>query len=190
MAQILGDCIIEQVRIIRNVNPVAEVLIWSDMLDPSHNAHADYYLVDGDFTESWNYVPQDLVIVFEVAQQVAVVRADIYDQIIRSQFDYAFAFLVHFSKVLSQDLGGAAGVGIARRKEDRGIYDKPELDQMTLGAVQYLSRVAALFMRSFAYGVHGIDRRQVAQKKDWLKVSGRFIKCLAAEVFLKTHHGL
>ena len=63
MAQILGECIAEQVRIIRNVNPNAEVLVWSDMLDPNHNAHADYYLVDGDFTESWNYVPKDLVIV-------------------------------------------------------------------------------------------------------------------------------
>jgi hypothetical protein len=63
MAQILGDCITRQVQIIRDVNPVAEILVWSDMLDPNHNAHADYYLVDGDFTGSWNYVPKDLVIV-------------------------------------------------------------------------------------------------------------------------------
>jgi len=63
MAQILGDCITEQVQIIRNVNPAAEILVWSDMLDPNHNAHADYYLVDSDFTGSWNYVPKDLVIV-------------------------------------------------------------------------------------------------------------------------------
>ena len=63
MAQILGDCVTRQVGIIRSVNPDAEVLIWSDMFDPNHNAHADYYLVDGDFTESWNYIPQDLTIV-------------------------------------------------------------------------------------------------------------------------------
>lgn len=63
MGQILGDCITKQVRIIRNVNPDAEVLIWSDMLDPNHNAHNNYYLVDGDFTDSWNYIPKDLVIV-------------------------------------------------------------------------------------------------------------------------------
>jgi hypothetical protein len=63
MAQILGDCVTQQVRIIREVNPAAEVLVWSDMFDPNHNAHADYYLVDGDFTESWNYIPKDLVIV-------------------------------------------------------------------------------------------------------------------------------
>ena len=63
MAQILGDCITKQVRIIRQVNPDAEVLIWSDMLDPNHNAHDNYYLVEGDFTQSWNYIPKDLVIV-------------------------------------------------------------------------------------------------------------------------------
>jgi hypothetical protein len=63
MAQILGDCVTQQVGMIRDVNPDAEVLVWSDMFDPNHNARADYYLVDGDFTESWNYIPKDLVIV-------------------------------------------------------------------------------------------------------------------------------
>ena len=32
------------------------------MLDPNHNAHGNYYLVEGDFTGSWNHVPKDLVI--------------------------------------------------------------------------------------------------------------------------------
>jgi len=63
MAEILGDCITEQVGIIRSVNPDAEIFIWSDMFDPNHNAHDNYYLVDGDFTCSWNYIPEDLVIV-------------------------------------------------------------------------------------------------------------------------------
>jgi hypothetical protein len=63
MAQILGDCITRQIAILREVNPEAEILIWSDMLDPNHNAHGDYYLVEGDFTGSWKYVPKDLVII-------------------------------------------------------------------------------------------------------------------------------
>lgn len=63
MGQILGDCITKQVAILREVNPKAEMFIWSDMLDPNHNAHGDYYLVEGDFTGSWKYVPKDLVIV-------------------------------------------------------------------------------------------------------------------------------
>jgi hypothetical protein len=63
MAQILGDCVTKQVRIIRDVNPEAEIFIWSDMLDPNHNARDKYYLVDGDFSGSWKYVPKDLIIV-------------------------------------------------------------------------------------------------------------------------------
>jgi hypothetical protein len=63
MAQILGDCITKQCSIIRAVNPQAKIYLWSDMLDPNHNAHGDYYLVEGDFTGSWQYVPKDLVIV-------------------------------------------------------------------------------------------------------------------------------
>lgn len=62
MAQILGECITRQYRIIKSVNPQAEVYIWSDMLDPNHNAHANYYMVEGDFTGSWNYIPKDLII--------------------------------------------------------------------------------------------------------------------------------
>ena len=60
MAEILGDSITQQVAILREVNPEAEVWSWSDMLDPNHNAHGNYYLVDGDYTGSWNYVPRDL----------------------------------------------------------------------------------------------------------------------------------
>ena len=62
MGEILGDCITRQTAIIREVKPTANVYIWSDMLDPNHNAHGDYYLVEGDYTESWEHVPKDLVI--------------------------------------------------------------------------------------------------------------------------------
>ena len=62
-AAILGDCITREAAILRAVNPKADVYIWSDMLDPNHNAVNNYYLVDGDFTGSWNYVPRHLGIV-------------------------------------------------------------------------------------------------------------------------------
>jgi hypothetical protein len=42
--------------------PAVQVYIWSDMLDPNHNAHGNYFLVNGSFTGSWNHVPKDLVI--------------------------------------------------------------------------------------------------------------------------------
>lgn len=62
MAEILGDCITRQQAIFEKTDPEIEVLIWSDMLDPAHNAHDDYYGVVGDFTGSWKYVPKDLTI--------------------------------------------------------------------------------------------------------------------------------
>lgn len=55
MAEILGDCVAKQHAIFKKIDPKIEVLIWSDMLDPSHNARADYYGVVGDFTGPWKY---------------------------------------------------------------------------------------------------------------------------------------
>mgnify|MGYP005839673625 CR=1 FL=1 len=63
MGEILGDCITRQFQMIRQANPQAEVLCWSDMLDPNHNARGDYYLVEGDFSRSWQHVPKELSIV-------------------------------------------------------------------------------------------------------------------------------
>lgn len=62
MAKLLGECVTRQVQALRQHLPGAQVYIWSDMLDPHHNAHGDYYLVEGDFTGAWHHVPKDLVI--------------------------------------------------------------------------------------------------------------------------------
>jgi len=62
MAQILGDCVARQHAMIRAANPEAEVYVWSDMFDPNHNAQARYYLIDGSFEGTWNYIPKDIVI--------------------------------------------------------------------------------------------------------------------------------
>lgn len=62
MAEILGECITRQVALFKRIDPKIEVLIWSDMLDPGHNAHDNYYGVVGDFTGAWQYVPRELII--------------------------------------------------------------------------------------------------------------------------------
>ncbi len=63
MGQLLGECLTRQFKILRDVNPKVDVWVWSDMLDPNHNAHGNYYLVNGDYTSSWNYVPKEMGIV-------------------------------------------------------------------------------------------------------------------------------
>lgn len=62
MAELLGNCVTRQFEILKKYNPEAEVYIWSDMFDPNHNARSDYYLVRGDFRESWKYIPEKLII--------------------------------------------------------------------------------------------------------------------------------
>ncbi|MGI8783888.1 MAG: hypothetical protein ACR2L2_09620 [Acidobacteriota bacterium] len=65
LGQILGDCLTKQYEMLRKANPKAEVFVWSDMLDPNHNANPDkkyYYLAEGNYAGSWNHVPKDLII--------------------------------------------------------------------------------------------------------------------------------
>jgi hypothetical protein len=61
-AERLGRCITKQTAIIKKLDPAADVFIWSDMLDPNHNAVDDYYIYKGDFSGSWNHVPRTLII--------------------------------------------------------------------------------------------------------------------------------
>ncbi|HVV71037.1 MAG TPA: carbohydrate binding domain-containing protein [Verrucomicrobiae bacterium] len=61
MGELLGQCITKQASILRKHIPSVEIYIWSDMLDPNHNAHGNYYLVNGDYTGSWEHVPKNLI---------------------------------------------------------------------------------------------------------------------------------
>ncbi len=61
MGELLGRCITRQCQLIRKYSPDATIYVWSDMLDPNHNAHDKYFLVRGDFTGSWDHVPKDII---------------------------------------------------------------------------------------------------------------------------------
>ena len=66
MGQILGDTLTRQFNILREANPKAEIFVWSDMLDPNHNADPMakwYYLTEGTFTDSWKFIPKGMNIV-------------------------------------------------------------------------------------------------------------------------------
>ena len=49
-------------QILKEVNPKARIVVWSDMFDPNHNAVDKYYLVNGTLEESWEGLPQDVII--------------------------------------------------------------------------------------------------------------------------------
>ena len=60
MAAMLGEYVTKLHAMIRERNPTAEIFVWSDMFDPNHNSRPKYYLVDGDYTGSWEYLPKDM----------------------------------------------------------------------------------------------------------------------------------
>lgn len=61
--QILADDVQRCTRMLRALDPAAAVYVWSDMFDPSHNARADYYSVNGDLRGAWQGLDAKVVVV-------------------------------------------------------------------------------------------------------------------------------
>ncbi len=62
-----GELLADNVRrcnaLIHEICPDAEVLVWSDMFDPHHNARDNYYLVRGTLADSWRGLDPSIGIV-------------------------------------------------------------------------------------------------------------------------------
>lgn len=61
-SKLLSDNITHCSNIIKTTSPTAEIFMWNDMVDSLHNAHDNYYLVNGDLTGDWNDIPKDITI--------------------------------------------------------------------------------------------------------------------------------
>jgi hypothetical protein len=59
---LLADNVGRCVEILKRVNPKAQVIVWSDMFDPNHNAVDHFYLVNGTWEGSWKGLPPDVII--------------------------------------------------------------------------------------------------------------------------------
>jgi hypothetical protein len=60
--EILADNVRKCASILREVNPGGRIYTWSDMFDPNHNAHENYYLVRGTLAGSWEGLDKDISI--------------------------------------------------------------------------------------------------------------------------------
>lgn len=60
--QILADNVKRCTAMIRRVSPTADIIVWSDMFDPNHNAVDDFYLVNGSMKGSWEGVGKEVTI--------------------------------------------------------------------------------------------------------------------------------
>jgi hypothetical protein len=60
--RLLADNVRRCVALVKEVNPKARLVIWSDMFDPNHNAVERYYLVNGPLTGSWEGLPREVIV--------------------------------------------------------------------------------------------------------------------------------
>jgi hypothetical protein len=60
--ELLADNMRRCVDIVRRVSPGSQIIVWSDMFDPNHNAHGDYYAVNGSWEGSWEGLTPDILI--------------------------------------------------------------------------------------------------------------------------------
>jgi hypothetical protein len=58
--QLLADNVRRCTEIIREIRPDAQIWVWSDMFDPFHNAHENYYLVNGSWAGSWEGLSKEV----------------------------------------------------------------------------------------------------------------------------------
>jgi hypothetical protein len=59
---LLADNVRSCLRILREINPGGRIYVWSDMFDPNHNAHKDYYLVRGDLAGAWEGLDKEVIV--------------------------------------------------------------------------------------------------------------------------------
>jgi hypothetical protein len=50
------------IRILRDLSPSSRIYVWSDMFDPNHNAHDNYYLARGGMDRTWEGLDPDVVV--------------------------------------------------------------------------------------------------------------------------------
>ena len=61
--QLLAENVKACTGILKSINPGGRIYVWGDMFDPNHNAHDNYYLVNGDLTGSWEGLDSDVIMV-------------------------------------------------------------------------------------------------------------------------------
>ena len=63
MGQLFAETTVRMRAAIRAVRPDAEIFMWSDMVDPNHNARADYFHCRTTFVGALEGVPSDIAMV-------------------------------------------------------------------------------------------------------------------------------
>ena len=107
---LLADHVAGAIALVQAGRPGATPYVWSDMFDPFHNAHDDYYLVEGDIAGSWEGLAADTVIMnwnLGNADSLAFFADRGHEQIVAGYYDSGDGYASAQSEL-------AAGAGLVR----------------------------------------------------------------------------
>jgi hypothetical protein len=113
----MGDALAANAKrcteIIAKVSPDAEVLVWSDMFDPHHNAVDDYYLVRGSLKNAWTGLDPKVAIVNwnggHAAESLKFFADRGHQQIIAGYYDGDVGKNVSAWRAAAKNFDGVAG---------------------------------------------------------------------------------
>ncbi|MGC4042307.1 MAG: hypothetical protein QM758_00695 [Armatimonas sp.] len=101
-------------KLAKAANPKADLLFWSDMFDPYHNAKDNYYLVRGTLAGSWEGLPKDALIMNwnsgQAKESLAFFAGRGHRQILAGYYDGAPDSIKGWLAT-AKSLGGAKVVG-------------------------------------------------------------------------------
>jgi hypothetical protein len=60
--EIVADNARTCLRILRDLSPTSRIYVWSDMFDPNHNAHENYYLARGGMERTWEGLDPGVIV--------------------------------------------------------------------------------------------------------------------------------
>lgn len=124
--ELLADNVSRCVKIVRDLDAKAKIVIWSDMFDPNHNAVDRYYLVNGSLRESWKGLPPDVQIANwnggKAAQSLKFFAGRGHEQVIAGYYDSGVANFHHWHKAAK----GVKGVKGFLYTTWRGDYSQLE----------------------------------------------------------------
>lgn len=60
--QIIADNVKACIGILRDLSPSSRIYVWSDMFDPNHNGHDDYYLARGGMDRTWEGLDSGVIV--------------------------------------------------------------------------------------------------------------------------------
>lgn len=111
--QMLAQNIIWCDSVVRSHEPNAKVYIWNDMIDSTHNAVNNYYLVNGDLRGIWNDIPKDIIVAnwigSRAAQSLSFMAKQGFKQITCPYYDVGDASSIRSRRIIQDTIPNILG---------------------------------------------------------------------------------